>query len=325
VILVFDKAQKIAGFSVKPAAAAAWAPPPYANPNAFAGRELTIGDEFVLPATLTLPKGAGPFPAVVLVHGSGPNDRDETVGSIKPFKDLAWGLASRGVAVLRYDKRTFAHPERSARITPFTVKDEVVDDARAAVGAMAATAGVDPKRIFLLGHSLGGTVAPRIANDEPRLAGLIIMAGAARPIEDAMLDQMRYLGYGADTIASVARTVEQIKSPSLRPEDSVDLLGSRSPGAYWLDLRGYRPADLAASLSMPLLILQGGRDYQVTSVDYEAWKRALDGRPNATLTLYPALNHLFVAGTGPSGPEEYTRAGHVAAEVIRDIAAFVQR
>lgn len=142
-----------------------------------------------LPATLTMPVGPGPAAAVVLVHGSGPGDRDATVGQIKQFKDLALGLASRGIAVLRYDKRTRVHASLMRDLSGFTVKDESIDDAVAAVQVLRSTSGVDPNRIVVLGHSMGGMLVPRIAAAGPPAAGFVVMAGAARPIPQAVVER----------------------------------------------------------------------------------------------------------------------------------------
>src|SRR5262249_52803909 len=139
-------------------------------------------------------KGKGPFPCVVLVHGSGAHDADETIGPNKPFRDLAWGLAARGVASLRYEKRTYTHPKKLAEHKgPFTVKEEVVDDAVAAVRLALSHKEVNAKKVFLLGHSLGGLMAPRVGEQEPRLRGLILLAGCTRPLEDLVLEQFDYL------------------------------------------------------------------------------------------------------------------------------------
>jgi dienelactone hydrolase len=113
---------------------------------------------------------------VALVHGSGPNDRDETVGGTKVFKDLAEGLASRGIVVLRYEKRTKQYGARMANMPRYTVQDEAVDDAAKAAAMLQTQPQVDPRRVFVLGHSLGGYIAPRIAEEEGKLAGLILLA-----------------------------------------------------------------------------------------------------------------------------------------------------
>jgi uncharacterized protein len=318
------------------ATVAPYAPPSYARTDSFHESDVTVGSgEWALPGTLTVPNGSGPFPAVVLVHGSGPNDRDETIGPNKPFKDLAWGLASQGIAVLRYDKRTKAH---AALFTPevlatLTVKQETTDDALLAVNLLRQTAGIDPKRVFVLGHSLGATVAPRIGQQDPALAGLIIMAGLTATFEDTVLEQVKYLdslnGPLTDSekadIAALATKVARVKDPNLSSATPASDLPLNSPASYWLDLRGYHPEEVARSLGMLLLVLQGERDYQVTpDPNFTGWQKALTGKSNATLKLYPGLNHLFIAGTGAPNPQEYETPGHVSEQVVTDIVQFVK-
>jgi uncharacterized protein len=269
---------------------------------------------------------------VVLVHGSGPNDRDESLGPNKTFKDLALGLASRGVAVLRYDKRTKVYGAKVAPLTQFTVKEEVIDDALAAVALLRAEASVDPARIFVLGHSLGGMIAPRIAAADPKIAGLVIMAGAVRSLEQSIYDQYRYLA-GADGTVTEAeqKMIDDAKATidvvaRLTPEDAKagkPIAGA--PAAYWIDLRGYDPPALAARLPQRVLVLQGERDYQVTAADFVRWQVALAGIPTAQFKMYPPLNHLFLAGTGKSLPAEYSVPGHVPVGVIDDIAAWLKK
>lgn len=332
--VVFDAHSRIAGFFVVPAPSTrAWTPPAYADTLRFTERAATAGAPgWPLPGTLAVPGGAGPHPAVVLVHGSGPNDRDETVGPNKPFRDLAWGLASRGIAVLRYEKRTRAHAARvAAGLDSLTVREETVDDAVAAVALLRETPAIDPERVFLLGHSLGGTLAPRIAERADRLAGVIVLAGAARPIEDLVVDQTRHIlsldGETSDAdrrkIDLVRRQAARVKSPALEAGTPADSLPLGVRPAYWLDLRGYDPAAAAAALDLPILVLQGGRDYQVTDADFARWEATLAGRPGATLRRFPALNHLFMAGEGVSGPAEYDEPGHVDAAVVEAIARWI--
>jgi hypothetical protein len=272
---------------------------------------------------LTVPVGAGPFPAVVLVHGSGPNDRDETVGGTKVFKDLAEGLASRGVVVLRYEKRTRLYGSRVAAIKHFTVADETVDDAAKAAALLRTQKEVDPNKVFVLGHSLGGYVAPRIADEDGKLAGLIIMAGNVRPIEDLLLEQMQWMGSQQSAVDQAKSVYDRVKKLEPGDEDSPAIMGA--PPAYWLDLKGYNPAEKAKALGRPMLILQGERDYQVSMKDFELWKAAVGSAKGVTTKSYPALNHLFVAGEGKSMPAEYAKPGHVAVEVVDEIAAFVKK
>lgn len=334
-VIAFDPDGKIAGLNLRPHQdpPPPWAPPAYAKPDSFSERPLPlINGKFELPGTLTLPKGGAPFSAVVLVHGSGANDQDETAGATKPFKDLAWGLATRGIAVYRYTKRTRKYgADSSDDPATFTVDDETISDARAAIARIAHETDINPARVFLLGHSLGGYLAPRTASGDPQIAGIVILAGNARPVEQLVLEQVRYMASadGASgeenqkLIAAAEQAAQKIESPSLKPADAIPFLGSKTYGSYWLDLRGYDPIHSALQLKIPILILQGGRDYQVTPADFDAWRAALDARANVTLRFYADLNHLFVSGSGPSTPQEYEKPGHVAESVVADISAWL--
>jgi dienelactone hydrolase len=276
--------------------------------------------------------GNGPFPAVVLVQGSGPEDQDETIGPNKPFKDLAWGLASRGIVVFRYTKRTQKYTVQSSDDPMrLTVEDETISDARAAVALMVKQPNVNPKQVFLLGHSLGAYLAPRIATGDAEIAGIVMLAANARPLEKVVLEQIHYLaamnGTPTETeqkkIDAAEDGAKQIESPNLKPDDKIEFLGARMYGAYWLDLRGYDPLKTAAKLKIPIFILQGGRDYQVTPSNFQAWSDALSNDKNVTLHTYPDLDHLFIHGTGASKPTDYARLGHVSPEVVEDIATFI--
>jgi dienelactone hydrolase len=303
--------------------------------TSFHEEKVTVGagTEWALPATLTLPLGAGPFPAVVLVHGSGPNDRDETVGPNKPFKDLALGLAAQGIAVLRYDKRTRVYSDKLAALANFTVKEETIDDARAAVTLLRYTPQIDPQKIFVLGHSLGGMLVPRIglaAYDH--IAGFIIFAGATRPLEDEMVRQYEYI-YGLHgqittqeqaEMADYKRQAARIKQLTPADAGSKELL-LFAPPTYWLDLRGYFPPKAALRLKQPMLILQGERDYNVTMPAFHDWQRVLAGRTNVTFKSYPKLDHLFLEGTGPASDADYARPRNIPKYVIDDIAAWIKK
>ncbi len=321
-----DAAGLIDGFRVVPAAAAP-APPP-ASDAAYTERELAVASTFgPLPGTLTLPRGMGPFPAVVFVHGSGPHDRDETIGPNRPFLDLARGLAERGVASLRYVKRTSAHRERFLA-TDFTIDDETVDDAVAAVALLRTTDDIDPARVFVAGHSLGAMMAPRIAERAPAVAGLILLAAPALPLHETVARQVRYLAEldggvdakEADAIAEVERGIAAVAA--LEPGDTgVYLL--ELPAAYWLALNAYDPVEVARRLPQPLLVLQGARDYQVVERDFARWRDTFGTDPRVQFVNYPALNHLFIAGEGPGRPEEYFQPGHVDSRVVEDIAQWI--
>ncbi len=284
--------------------------PDYVRKDSFKELEAVVG-EMKLPGTLSMPLGEGPFPALVLVHGSGPNDRDESIGTAKPFRDIAWGLASQGVAVLRYDKRTLRKPD--AFKGQFTVKEETVDDALAAVELLRRTPGVDAKRVFVLGHSLGGMLLPRIARSDASLAGFIFLAAPSTPLEDLFLEQCESQARAIEghddlkkaQIDAIRKQVEFVKSAELSKETPSEGLLLGLPASYWLDLRGYEPAKEAASIKAPLLLLQGKADRQVPMRDFEMFKSALAGRKEASFMAFPKLGHLFIVeGAGANVDKE---------------------
>ncbi len=341
--IYMDAQGRVKGLFFEPPAASAdappseaeWQPPSYAKPDNFHERDTTISSgRWNLPGVLTLPNAKFMVPAVVLVQGSGPNDQDETIGPDKPFKDLAYGLASQNIAVLRYVKRTKQYGADSKSDAPFTVKDEVTDDAIAAVALLEKLPEINKKQIYVLGHSLGGMLAPRIAAEDPQVAGIIIMAGNARPLEKLVIQQINYIASltSAQTpenekqIERADAIAKEVESPSLKPSDTVDFFGSPIPGSYFLDLRNYDPAKVAAGLKVPILVLQGGRDYQVTSADFDIWKQALGSDPRATFKFYPPYTHLFNpgAGSGPPSPQDYSVPGNVGEDVINDIAHWIK-
>lgn len=332
--VVFNENEQISGLNFTPTNFE-YHPPEYVDESVFKELDVTIGEgKWALPGILTMPNSTGPFPGLILVHGSGPNDMDETIGPNKTFKDLAWGLASKGIAVLRYDKRTFTHAKKFTPeiIEKLTVKEETIDDAILAVQLMHQRKEVNPERIFLLGHSLGATVAPRIAQQTEKLAGIIIMAGITRPLEDTILEQYTYLYNLAGKITTQQK--EELKSLKLKVENVKNLgysdispqdLPLGVPSAYWKDLMENDQVEIAGSLKLPILILQGGRDYQVLeSKDFKGWKDALSNNDNVQFKLLPKLNHLFIEGECKSSPQEYMKEGHVNLEAVKTIINWIK-
>lgn len=313
----------------KPASnASQYTTPEYADTTTFREEEVAfVTSGITLPGTLSMPHGKGPFPAVILVHGSGPHDRDETIFANKPFRDLAWGLASKGIAVLRYDKRAKVAPLSYANKV-FTVKEEVTDDAIEALNYLRTKPNIDAAATFVLGHSLGATLAPRIAEADGKVSGIIVMAGTTRPFEEIISEQAAYL-VTVDTSAAMQyqKTMLDSMAAKVRRLTSKDSLDPTSvggaPAAYFLDFRQEDAPARAARLGKPALILQGKRDYQVTGKDFSLWEKALKGRSFATLKTYESLNHIFMTGVGPSSPKEYMEANHIPHYVIEDIANWI--
>ena len=331
----FNAAGELAGLaSLSPVSRAVWAAPDYVDATTFDDRAVSVHTgHWDLPGSVTVPKSAGKHPAVVLVHGSGPNDMDESIGPNRMFKDLAYGLASQGIVVLRFEKRTHKYGASiSDDPARFTVKDEAMDDADAAVALVGAMPEVDSARVFLGGHSEGGYLAPRIAAGNRHVAGIILLAGNVRPLEDLIVEQVRYQAKLAGPITPAIQkaidaadeSARELRNPDLTAGMTVHVLGAPIPATYVLDLRTYHPADVAASLTIPMLVLQGERDYQVTMTDFSLWHDALASHANVTFKSYFDLNHFFFSGSGPSRPTEYTVPAHVSRAVVADIATWCQ-
>jgi dienelactone hydrolase len=328
--LPVDKAGRIGGLNLSQHVD--YTPPDYVDPVSFHEKEVIVGSgQWSVHGTLTIPNGEGPFRALVLVHGSGAANRDYALGPNMAFRDIAWGVATRGIAVLRYNKSVNEHPEMS-KLPEFTVKEETIDDALSAVALLRKTPGIDSGKIFVLGHSLGATLIPRIGKADPGIAGLVIMGGTTHSLVDLLVPQTIHnlTQHGPMTPAQqkiVDRLREQVaraNDPKLTPDAAASEMPMGMSATYILDLRGYHPEQMARELKQPLLILQGERDYQVTLEDFETWKSGLAGKKNVEFRSYPKLNHLFMPGEGVSTDEEYTRPGHVWRPVIENVSAWMK-
>jgi uncharacterized protein len=237
--------------------------------------------------------------------------------------------------VLRYTKRTRPYGAQMTKdAAGLTVKQETTDDARAAVAVLAAAPQIDAAHIFLIGHSLGGYLAPRIAAGDSQIAGLILLAGSARPLEDMVVEQVKFevdaagasaTPQGQEAIANADADKRAIDDPNLKPGTMVRLAGAQIPSDYFLDLRGYDPPKVAASLKIPMLILQGERDIQVRMTDFNLWNAALASHKNVAFKSYPPATHYFMPGTGPRTEAEYNAPNHVEADVVSDIAAWIHK
>jgi alpha-beta hydrolase superfamily lysophospholipase len=281
-----------------------------------------------LPGAVTRPKTEGLAPAVLFISGSGPNDRDETVGPNKPFRDLAYGLTDRGIASLRVDKRTAVIKDPAA-FANVTLAAEYYDDAAAALALLRATPGVDPNRIFVLGHSEGAMVAPKIAATDGKLRGVILMAPAVRPIDVVLIDQQRLgaklTGRSDAEIAERTRDLEATfaKIRDSKRTDTPPFLGA--PASYWREILAVDVAGGVAALKIPVLVLQGDKDYQVRKdLDFDVLKaKAGTAGGRITYRSFPKLNHLFMPVEHESTGAEYGLPGHVDPAVISAIADWL--
>jgi pimeloyl-ACP methyl ester carboxylesterase len=297
-----------------------------------------------LAGTVLVPSAATKPPIAVLVHGSGPNDRDETIGANRPFFDLALGLAAHGIATLRYDKRTFTHGSRFVdEVKNPTLDDEIIDDAVAALVLAARRRDVGP--VFIVGHSQGAWLAPRIADAAAKkgvkVAGVVMLAAPITPFADLIVYQYEFIAHLPAPGASeemleemkarrdnVLRLVRQSGAGTSDPAQAAAIadlpLPLNLPASLWLDLARYDPgAALLAQPALPALLTFGGRDFQVPIREKGLWETRLQGRAGTTIVEFPALNHLLIDGAGPMSPSEYNRAGHVSQALIDRVAAWI--
>ena len=298
-----------------------------AEPDAFESIELALPVPLPgeLPGILAMPKGEGPFPAVVLLQGSGPSDMDA-------FRDLAEGLAAQGVAVYRFDKRSYVYGNELAAKKDITLQDEYIEDAVNAVRLLAGQDRIDPDRIFVLGHSLGGNAVPAIARElrqaPVKARGYIMMAASPRPLDVLMREQYNFLYSLLPEVSAEQQAEKDALFSELDKLQDLDSLSEddRVAGvysAYWKWLAAYDILGAAGEITEPVLLLQGEEDYQVTMEDFGIWSSAFGGRENWRLVSFPGLTHAFVPGEKAEGSAVYTRDGKVREDVILEIASFI--
>ena len=286
-----------------------------------------------LPASLVIPKKSGTRlpPIVILIPGSGPQDRNATVGPNQPFFHLALELGTRGIGTLRFEKRTLRHRKKSGLLSNFTVEHEFIEDSISAFESLRKRSDINIDAIFFAGHSLGGTVLPRIAEKTPGVAGLIMLAAAARAPHQMIREQIGYLsqypetGMTAEKRKEIMKEVEQVQQIAQGKKPAAAVRPFGIPQSYWIDFAAYNPARRAKALNLPMLFLQGGRDYQSTMADFDIWQKALKGKKGVMFKAYGNLNHLFHEGSKPSLPAEYMEEKGMPTYLFDDIAAFVKQ
>lgn len=318
---------KIDSFFFKPPQPAfTYKPPKYVKAKRFTEETLLFGTDYQLPATLTVPNKKKTFPVVILVHGSGPNDRDLTIGQNKPFRDIAWAFASQDIGVFRYEKRTRLYSNKGSADTP---KTEVVDDVLEAIKYLKNRK--DVSSIYVLGLSLGGMMMPMIMEHDTDAVGFIMCAAPARKLQELYIEQFNYIYSlsGEMTKAQkryldyITEQAERITKGEFDDTTTAAELLNISP-SYWKDLNAYDQTDVLKKHSRPVLILQGEADYQITMQDFDMWKTAMSGKNNVSFISYPRLNHLFIEGGITSKPADYQKEGHVHEKVIKDSIKWIK-
>ena len=294
------------------------------------GKELNIkSNNLELKGTLLTPENDSLKKLVIFIHGSGPNDRDETIFENKPFKDIAESLYKRGIASYRFDKKTFSNPESFNDNS--TIDEEVTIDIINIINYFKNDNQFSNYEIIILGHSLGAYLTPRIINKSNKVSKAIMLAGNARSLDKLIIEQYNYLyelNSTEDLKSELGKLKNQISflhSKKFNFNTSKENLPLNLSANYWQSILDYNPLKEVKKVKIPMLILQGERDYQVTIKDFELWKKSLDNNKKVTFISYPKLNHLFITGDKKSEPKEYMIKGIVDEMVINDIFNFIQK
>lgn len=289
--------------------------------------ELKIKSDAVeLKGTLLVPPASNKKRLVIFVHGSGAHDRDETIGENKPFKDIAEYLLANGIASYRYDKRTYSYPETFTETS--TVEEETINDAVNAALYFKNNADFKGYEIIILGHSQGAYLMPKIA-EKAKASKYVFMAGNARPLQDLLVEQYDYLHtldpakVPAEAVQEIKKQVAFLNSPQFNLHSSKSELPLGQSAAYWKYLKDYNQLHEVKKIKVPMLFVQGGRDYQVTEKDFNLWKQTLKNDKSAVFKLYPALSHLFIAGSGKPSPKDYETKGKVDEQFLKDFTQFI--
>ena len=299
--------------------------------------KIVVGSKYPLDGLLTIP-GAGAYPAVVLVHGSGSHDMDEKIYKIRPFKDIAEGLAKLGVASIRFNKRSLTYGRKMVKElgAGFSVKEETIEDAVFAADLLRKDARIKPDRIFIAGHSLGGMLAPRIDAEGGNFAGLIIMAGSPRRLEEIMKEQqteiLKKLKFPVKWIAErqirkYSPKLNNIYSLSDDEAKAIPFAGGTS--MYYLKEMGRKTgADYLKDSVKPVLVMHSENDVQVSlENDFGAYKEILANHPKASFKLYSGLNHTFMPSVYndiSKVMKEFKIPQNVNENVISDMALWIK-
>lgn len=312
---------QIAGFYAAPA------PDPrkkisYVDKTAFTEQPVQFGKEgWELDGILTLPVKKDSYPMVIIVGGSGPTDLDGTVGPNTPYKDIAEGLATSGIGVMRYNKRAAQYGAKITKISDQIknlVDFEYVEDIQLAIEYVSKLKNVN--KILLAGHSLGGTIVPKIGANSERIDGLILLAPGVRRLAQISLDQNRYvkdyLGITDEQMKQAEQFFNQILNHEL-PED-LQLQGGMTVG-YYYEMDSYNPLKDLSKYDKRVLVMQGEEDFQATMEgDFLPFKEKYGQYDNFTFLSLPTLNHLFMKTEEGvfHWTDEYNKPGFVDETVI---------
>lgn len=270
---------------------------------------------------LTIPKDFTSKKVVFMMQGSGPQDMDETVGlnGNKPFRDLAHGLAKLGVATLRIDKRYVNNAPKE-----YTVDEEVLSDAKLVIEELKKDSRFDD--VYVLGHSLGAMLAPRVAKEEGLNKVAMLSASTMKFTDIIYTQQMEYLDSG-EVSSSVAdfqkKEITKIKKQIDEMTEKTKGNFFSMPASYVYSVNQVSPVDDIKSSNFDVFIAHGSKDFQVKKDELDKFKKALNGREHVIYKLYEGLNHLMMPEDSDElSVEIYDKENHLSQDVINDLAEF---
>ncbi len=331
--ILFNQAQSINHFNIDTFSTQFfYKTEPISNINYTRKEVLIETNPFIkLPGSLYIPNNAKKTAAVVIVHGSGPHDRNGSIAKNKIYLEMALGLVQQGITVLAYDKRTYVYQNNN----PFIIDSmdyysETIDDAVAAVDFLKHINQVDSAKIYIAGHSQGAMCAPLMAK-KCKVKGLILLAAPARPLLEIIPEQINYInnidGKVSEEEEKISSAIKWQVKNALKPDLTLKtktILPFGAKAKYWLLDRNYKVLEVAKTLTVPIQLIQGGRDYNVTKKDYDLWVEAMSGKLNFKATWFEDLDHMYFTGNGMAKPEEMMKPNHVSKKVIAKMAEFVK-
>ena len=307
--------------------------PEYIDSERIRDSVLTLGEEpWTFRVGLTLPLDAESFPVLIILQGSGTHDVDGTIGPNKIYRDLAYGLATMGIGVVRMEKRFYGKSQELYETIMPSIEDEYTNDALYTIEWVRSLPGA--RQIVLGGHSLGGMVAPKIASMSHHVDGIVLLASTTRRLIEVIKDQNQAIFDGLEPLTPELKALkdqvfaffDRVVSHEASPEEMLDTI----PVSYLYELDGYDPLYWLEKTDCPVLVLHAEDDFQVTDKDYLPLKEAFYGRESFSFVSFPGLSHLFMDSKGmrdlesmDSVMELYSIPAHVDEGVIRVLVEWI--
>ncbi|MEF9953286.1 MAG: alpha/beta hydrolase, partial [Clostridium sp.] len=293
--------------------------------------EVTIsGGSYPIHGELVKPKNPlSDMKTVIIVGDAGPTSRDGGTYVNSPYKDIAEGLGSKGIASFRFDKRYYTYGEEFSveEDLAFTLKEDYVDDYKSIMTYIGSRNDINKDNLYVIGVGQGGNLIPMLEEASGLAKGYVFMGANQSPAEDIIANMSKYLvnvmpgltdADKAESIGLINTELQLIKGLT---EGSADDFFFDQSTKYWLSYKGYNAATKANSISKPMMFLHGGNDLAVPVTEIDKFKSVLSGKDNVIFKTYSGLTSEFIVGA--KNFEAYSVKGKVSQAVIDDIAIFV--